>query len=210
MSSIKNAIESHFSRKYEHKTLTSIIHAAFPNTERRPASHDRTMHVFGIEEVPSQEIVLLDVEDESKEQLKVRIRELQKTVTELKLRVSQLEEQLHATMTATSSLTTQADLLLHDDLSVCHGPNKITNFNEFSLESARSELKQNAPSLHQLFTALSDNTATEDQPQHNSEGECQDDMKAITALSVVLKSIGESFGSSTADWHDACRKSYKS
>ena len=107
----------------------------------RPASHDRTIHVFGIEEVPPQEVVLLDVEDESKEQLKVRIRELEKTVTELKLRVSQLEEQLHATLTATSSLTTQADLLLHEDLSVCHGPNKITNFNKFSL-------KQNAPSLY--------------------------------------------------------------
>ena len=37
-------------------------------------------------------------------------------------------------------------------------------------------------------TALSDNTATEDQPQHISQAECQDDMKAITALSVVLKS----------------------
>ena len=186
MSSIKNAIESHFSRKYEHKTLSSIVHATFPSTEKRPSSHDRTMHVFGIEEIPPEEVILQDVEDEDKEQLKVRIRELEKTVTELKLRVSQLEEQLQARLTATSSLTTQADLLLHDDLSVYHGPNKISHFNEFSLESVRSELKQNAPSLYQLFTALSRNTAVGD--QHNSEDECHDDMKAITPLSVLLKS----------------------
>ena len=107
-------------------------------------------------------------------------------MTELKLRISQLEEQLQARLTATSSLTTQADLLLHDDLSVYHGPNKISHFNEFSLESVRSELKQNAPSLYQLFTALSRNTAVGD--QHNSEDECHDDMKAITSLSVLLKS----------------------
>ena len=80
--------------------------------------------MFGIEEVPSEEAVLPDVEDKDKEQLKVRIRELEKTVTELKLRVSQLEGQLQATLTTTSSLTAQADLLLHDDLSVYHGPNK--------------------------------------------------------------------------------------
>ena len=183
VSSIKNAIESHFSRKYEHTTLSSIIHATFLSTDKKPASHDRTMHMFGMEEIPSEEVVLPDVEDEDKEQLKARIRELENTVTELKLRVSQLEEQLQATLTATSSLTTQADLLLHDDLSVYHGPNKICHFEEFSLESVRSDLKHNAPSLYQLFTSLSRSTAVGD--QHNSE---DDDMKAITSLSVLLKS----------------------
>ena len=79
VSSIKNAIESHFSRKYEHKTLSSIVHATFPSTEKRPSSHDRTMHVFGIEEIPPEEVILQDVEDEDKEQLKVRIRELEKS-----------------------------------------------------------------------------------------------------------------------------------
>lgn len=108
VSSIKSALESQFSQKYEHKTLSSLIQDIFPNTERRRLSHDRVTHVVGLDEVQAEvPTVPIVVVDEEKEELKARIRELEHTVRNLRVRVSQLEEQLQATSTSTSSLMTR-------------------------------------------------------------------------------------------------------
>ena len=51
VSSIKNALECNFSRKYEHKIVSRILHEEFPTAEKKIYSSDRTMHIFGIEKV---------------------------------------------------------------------------------------------------------------------------------------------------------------
>ena len=190
VSSIKGALESHFSQKYEHKTLSSLIEETFPNTERRRLSQDRATHVLGLEEVqpevpiPPPTIVV----DEEKEELKARIRELEQTVRDLRVRLSQLEEQLRSTSISTSSLTTQADYLLHRNMAMYHGPNTIDHFSEFSLDSIRAEIKHTAPALFQLFTTLSHSVMTGDPSQYSNDDQSCDDTKAITSLSILLRS----------------------
>ena len=180
VSSIKSALEPQFSRKYDHKTPSSLIQDTFPNTERRRLSHDRATHVVGLEEVQA-EVPTLPI-DEEKEQLKARVRELEQIVRDLRVRVSQLEEQLRATSASTSSLLTQADRLLHRNMAMYHGPNTIDHFSAFSLESIRAEIKQTAPALFQLFTTLSHSAVTGDDVQSSDIN-----MKAITSLSVLLR-----------------------
>ena len=183
VSSIKSALESQFSRKYEHKILSSLIQETFPNTEKRRLSQDRATHVVGLEEVQAEvstPTMAMDV-DEEKEELKARIRELEQTVRDLRVQVAQLEEQLQATSTSTSSLMTQVDHLLLHNMAMYHGPNTIHHFSEFSLDSIRAEIKETAPALFQLFTTLSLTAPTGDDDQS------RDDTKAITSLSVLLR-----------------------
>ena len=74
-------------------------------------------------------------------------------------------------------------------MTVYHGPNTITHFNEFSLDAIASEIKQNAPALFQLFQSLSHNITT-DSSESGSQGagmSSNDDTKAVTALCVILK-----------------------
>ena len=157
VSSIKSALESQFSRKYEHKTLSlsSLIQETFPNTEKRRLSQDRATHVVGLEEVQAEASTPTVDVDKEKEELKARIRELEQTVRDLRVQVAQLEEQLQATSTSTSSLTTQADHLLRCNMVMYHGPNTIHHFSQFSLDSIRAEIKETAPSLFHIFTTVS-------------------------------------------------------
>ena len=69
VSSIKSALESQFSRKYEHKTLSSLIQQAFPNTEIRRLSQDRATHIVGLEEVEVEVLTPMVVADKEKEEL---------------------------------------------------------------------------------------------------------------------------------------------
>ena len=84
-------------------------------------------------------------------------------------------------ITSPSVLTTQADQLLHSNMVVYHGPNSITHFDEFSLDTISAEIKQNAPALFQMFRALCHNVIVNEDCTH-------DDTKVITSLSVALKS----------------------
>ena len=190
VSSIKSAIESQFARRYEHKTLASLIHESFPNTESTCSSQDRATRVFGLEveplaATPTPTVVL----DDEKAELEARTRELEQTVKDLRVRVSKLEEQLQATSISTTSLMMQVDQLLHHNMSVYHGPSTISHFSEFSLEKIRSEIEESAPALFQLLKTLSsqcDSSATSDPLQSSSDD--QNDIKVITSLSVHLRS----------------------
>ena len=102
--------------------------------------------------------------------MKARIRELEQTVRDLRVRVSQLVQA--TTSTTTSSLTTEADHLLHRNMAMYHGPNTIDHFREFNLERIRAEIKRIAPALFQLFTTLSLSAVTSDDDQNG------DDMKS--------------------------------
>ena len=155
VSSIKSALESQFSRKYEHKTLSSLIQQAFPNTERRRLSQDRATHIVGLEEVAVEVPTPIVVVDEEKEELRARIRDLEQTVRDLRERVSQLEEQLQATSTSTSSLMTQADHLLRRNMTMYHGPNTIGHFSKFSLESIRTEKASCSHTLPAVYDSIS-------------------------------------------------------
>ena len=190
MSSIKNELESQFSRKYEHKTLASLIQESFPDTVKRRSFQDRATHVHGLEEVKAAIPIPTptSVVDEEKEELKARIRDLEQTVKDLRIRVNQLEEQLRGTTKSTSDLTVQVNQLLHRNMAVYHGPNTIGHFSEFSLERIRSEIKQTAPALFQLFTTLSHNVVTGDPSQCSNDDQSGDDTKVITSLSVLLRS----------------------
>ena len=78
LSSIRNAMESHFCRKYEHKILSRILQEEFPAAEKKTYSSDRTMHVFGIEEM-TVDPCSPTTEKEDKQQLRRRIQELEET-----------------------------------------------------------------------------------------------------------------------------------
>ena len=184
VSSIKNAMESNFCRKYEHKIVSRILQEEFPTAEKKIYSSDRTMHIFGIEEVREKPATPTMEEDEEKQQLRHRIRELEETVRTLEHRVRELEQRVH--VTSSLVVTTQADQLLHNNMAVYHGPNTITHFNEFSLDTISAEIKQNAPALFQLFRALCHNITIGDLT--TDEDHTHDDIKAITSLSVALKS----------------------
>ena len=75
-----------------------------------------------------------NVEDEDKEQLRGRIRELEQTVKDL--RVRQLEEQVQVT---SMTLCTQADKPVDRKYAVLHGPNTISHFEQFSLDKNEGE-----------------------------------------------------------------------
>ena len=49
-------------------------------------------------------------------------------------------------------------------------------------------MKENAPALFQLFNVLSRSDGNEDSPQGTSDNQGDGDMKALTSLSVMLKS----------------------
>ena len=49
--SVKNALESNFGQKYEHKIISHILQEEFPTAEKKIYFSDRTMHIFSIEEV---------------------------------------------------------------------------------------------------------------------------------------------------------------
>ena len=107
---IKKALESKFSRKYEYKTVSRLVKETFPHTETKASTIDRTMHVFGIEEVEevqmsttvepehtacttttAEDAYMYSVENR---QLKARIRELEERVRNLEYQVRELEQHL--------------------------------------------------------------------------------------------------------------------
>ena len=102
----------------------------------------------------------------------------------LEHRVRELEQCVH--ITSPSVITTQADTLLHNNIAVYHGPNTILHFKEFSLDTITAEIKQNAPALFKLFQALCHNVTADEFTL--DEDPSRDDIKAITSLSVALKS----------------------
>ena len=73
VSYVKNAMESNFCRKYEHKTVSRILQAEFPVAEKKIYSSDRTMHIFGIQEIREEPVTPTAQEDEDKQQLRRRI-----------------------------------------------------------------------------------------------------------------------------------------
>ena len=160
----------------------------FPSAEKKTYSSDRTMHVFGIEEIPVMTVnpgSPTTEEDEVKQQLRRRIQELEETVRTLEYRIKELEQRAHDT--SPSVISAQIDALLHSNVAVCHGPNSIEHFKEFSMDTVSAEIKQNAPALYQLFQALCHNI-TMGESDSRDEDHSQDDTKAVTSLSVVLKS----------------------
>ena len=186
LSTIRDGLESQFSQKYAHRTLSLIIEQTFPSTEKKRLSHDRATHVIGLEEARQE--VSTPTSSVDKEQLRARIRELEQTVKDLQQRVHQLEEQVQVTST---TLCTQADKLADRKYAVFHGPNTISHFEEFSLDKIRSEMKENAPLLFQLFNGLSRSDGNEDSPdspQGTSDNQGDGDLKALTSVSVMLKS----------------------
>lgn len=183
VSSVKSAIESKFCRKYEHKIVSRILQEEFPSTEKKVYSSDRTMHIFGIEEVSDEPATPSTEEDEDKQQLRCRVRELEQMVRTLEDRVRELEQRIHDT--SPSVLSTQADTLLRNNMAVYHGPNTITHFKEFSVDIISAEIKQNAPALFQLFRALCHNIAIRDLTDEDHK---EEDIKPITSLSIALKS----------------------
>ena len=138
------------------------------------------MHIFGIEEM-TVDPGSPTTEEEVKQQLRRRIQELEETVRTLEYRIKELEQH----NTSLSVVSAQVDALLRSNVAVCHGPNTIEHFKEFSLDTVSAEIKQNAPALYQLFQALCHNISMGDSRE---EDRSQDDIKAVTSLSVVLKS----------------------
>ena len=90
----------------EHKIISHILQEEFPAAEKIYSS-DRTMHIFGIDEVREEPGTPTMEDDEEKQQLRHRIRELEETVRTLENCIRELEQHVHTT--SPSVITTQAD-----------------------------------------------------------------------------------------------------
>ena len=64
---------------------------------------------------------------------------------------------------------------------MCHSPNTVENFHNFSIESVISELQKHTPDVFQLLQQLG---ATSD---HESEGHTVHDLRPLMAIIALLK-----------------------
>lgn len=76
------------------------------------------------------------------------------------------------------SLQRELDSLVDPRNAAYHGPDSITHFRAFKIESVITEFKQQAPNLYQLLSSLGQSVQTS-----NDEHE----MKVAMSISILLK-----------------------
>ena len=99
----------------------------------------------------------------------------------LEERVAQLEKERSQSLLP-SQLSSEFLSLLTPEHATCHGPNTITHFETFSIESIIAETLQCAPNLYQLLQSLGQSTPTE------QDGLQLEEVRVATSLSIILKS----------------------
>ena len=167
---LQDALSTHFSLTvFNPRSVSAEIKYAFPNTFSKAVGKGQLKYVFGIEKVDSESLSSLPSTSKSPEHeaLKLKVRQLEE-------RVQELERELEQPRTKFSH---ELNSLLAPNHSVYHGPNDITNFDSFSMESIVAEFTKLAPKLFELFQTLGQtarHTSSCDNPS--------DDVMAVMSL----------------------------
>ena len=93
---------------------------------------------------------------------------MQNRIEDLERQIAQLQKHIDSFSCVQSpSLESQVEGLLSSQNAVYHGPDTVTNFNDFSMDHVITEFKKQAPDVWQLLNNLG-NTGqfSEDTEQH--------------------------------------------
>ena len=181
------------SKKLSNYQVSQAISTAFPNTFSRASTHDRTKHIFGLEEITdtpcsSSYVLSTDLEAENRQlrllvdDQQLRLQEMQNRIEELERQVAQLQKQVD-TSAQSHSLESQIGSLSSPQNAAYHGPDTITHFNDFSIGHVITEFKNQAPDVWQLLNNLG-NTG------RFSEADDQQlaQLRIVSCMSLLLKS----------------------
>lgn len=178
------------SKKLSNYQVSQAVSTAFPNTFSRASTHDRTKHIFGLEEItdtPCVQSVDLEAENQRLRLLvddqQLRLQEMLNRIDELERQVAQLQKQLDSSVQS-PSLESQVGRLLSAQNAAYHGPDTITHFNDFSMDHVITEFKSQAPDVWQLLNNLGNTGrfSEDDEQQQLAQ------LRIVSCLSTLLKS----------------------
>lgn len=173
------------STKFNSLTVSKMIRKAFPNAESRPFGRGHQRYFFGLQELEQAHCSSTD--DLSKEELRLKLEEERSRRTELELKLKVAEEKVHEmerTMFTSTSLERQLDTITTPCFKIYHGPDSVSHFDDFSIDSMISEVKQHAPDLLQLLSSLGRAPTLMGQPGVK-------DMETVGALCSLVKGRSE-------------------
>jgi hypothetical protein len=197
-SCLADEIQNNFPDKdYSSRMLSTIVREAFPTSESRKQHKSRNKFIFGIEamdvgpsaapdtDIPLQQQVdtlqtKLSDRDQEVERLRQRVFDLENKLERSQQRVTELEI-THGSQIPLPILQQQMTAILDVRHQVCHGPNTVENFHNFSIESVISELQKHTPDVFQLLQQLGTRS------DHESEGDTIHDLRPLTAIIALLK-----------------------
>ena len=174
-SDIEDDLVQHFpSTSYNAQRVSQAIAQAFPQAISKRHGKKRHKFLFGIDVRPTEECEQPSVDALVAEnmELKVRVRELEARIAELEKKVKSMEE-----------LDVQMHRALHTSNAIFHGPNSIDNFENFSLDTVLQEVREHAPDVFSLFSALA--RLDRHDEDHNTAHLSQ--LRVVMALCTLLK-----------------------
>ena len=180
---ISTELVSNFpSTNFYPRAVSDLIKLAFPNSYSKPSGHLRTAHMFGVEPIPAHDSSPEAHLRAENELLHKKIKELNEHIEHLEHQVRDLEEvQTVSSVRLSSEITT----LLQSSHTVYHGPDTITHFNQFSIESILDEVREHAPNLFAPLMRLgrSDRLSSD-----SAEKDLCGEVRTLSSLCILLKS----------------------
>lgn len=161
-------------------SVSSSIREVFPLTLSKPAGKLRQKHIFGLEAIPDEHVASEEPKERSSSStvsmLKAELakereekRQLLQKIGTLEKRIGELEE---------VSLPRELDCLVNPRNAAYHGPDSITHFRAFNMDSIITEFKQQAPNIYQLLRSLGQSAQTSNY---------EHDAKVAMSISILMK-----------------------
>ena len=161
-------------RTFNATSVSDAIRSVFPHTLSKIAGKSRQKHIFGIEEVFSESSVASGLHTDC-DQL-TRERELLERIRLLEERVAELEKEKTF---SPIQLSSEFLSLVTPEHATYHGPDTISHFETFNIDTVIAEMYQCAPNLYQLLLSLGKTVPS---------GSHLEAVRVATALSILLKS----------------------
>lgn len=160
--------------------LSSSIKEVFPLTLSKPAGKLRQKHIFGLEAIPDEHVESEKSGEHSSSSaismLKAELAKEREEKRQLLQKIGTLEERIAGLEEV--SLSRELDCLVNPRNAAYHGPDSITHFRSFDVDSVITEFKQQAPNVYQLLRSLG-------QSAHTSNYE--HDAKVAMSMSILMK-----------------------
>ena len=169
-------------QKYSPLEVSKLVQQAFPNTVSKPCGKSRQKHIVGLERIPTastvgqaEPISSLTQHSTSDASLITSYSNLLIENEELKARIRELEK------TSIRSLCSQADEIICHKSAISEGPNSLDAFHELDLASIVTELQSRAPGLYHLYMTLGDTKRNQDSEEVTTE-----EVKAVASMCSLL------------------------
>ena len=154
--------------------VSQAISQAFPQSISKRHGKKQQKYLSGID------IRHLDeCEQPSLDSLVAENQELKARVQQLETRIAELEKRLGSR----EDLDSQMQRALEPSNAVYHGPNSIEHFESFSVDQLFEELRERAPDVFSLFSAL----ARVDHHDENQDSSHLTQLRVLTSLCTLLK-----------------------